>query len=182
MEGIHHERTDTRCPGQKAATRHQLQRMRRAVLHLQWGVGVLTMVQQTWDRLHLLVQAATQRHIQLLKATADTQNRDIAGNGQPQQWQRGGIPVCVVQRTWRARRTGIMVWLYVGWAASKQQAVDRGEYRLEVEFLPEHRDKEGRNAASLVHRPEVLLTNTVEGVMTEPPTVRRDADYRRAHV
>ncbi|MNP65973.1 hypothetical protein D3C76_1616140 [compost metagenome] len=55
--------------------------MAGAILHFQWCVLRLAMIEEPWQLLDTLVQGAAQGDVQFLKSTADAEHRHTGGNG-----------------------------------------------------------------------------------------------------
>src|SRR3546814_13645922 len=82
--------------------------------------------------MHLLVQAAAERDIDLLKPPAQGQYRYPVFNREPDQTQGIGVACRVVQIALVTALVGIMMWLDVAWRAGQDQEIGRASRRERV--------------------------------------------------
>ena len=127
---------------------------------------------------HMLVQAAAQRHVELLDAAADGQERHAAGNRAADQRQRGGVAVGVGEVALPRRRAAIESGIDVRRASGDEDAIQPVQQRLMVEALPDgwdqHRDRLGTGD----HGIDILLADAVEVKLVTWLQAGGDADQR----
>ena len=142
--------------------------MRRRIVHV--GVGRLgrAMIAPTIDLVHELVQRAAQRHVDLLQAATDREQRHAAIDRVPDQRQGGGVAGGIVGRAGPAF-LAVMMRLDIGRAAGQQHAVERVEQPVErvghggviAQFRAEGRDQDRQGADGADRGLDVLFAHRV---------------------
>jgi hypothetical protein len=56
------------------------------------------------------------------------------------------------------------------------------QHRFEVDFFAQYWQQKGQRTRPLEYRAEIFLPDTVKGMRTKNPTVRRNTDDRGTHV
>ena len=105
--------------------------MRRRVVHVDVGRLGRAMIAAAFDLVHELVQRAAQRHVDLLQAAADREQRHAAIDRMADQRQGGGVARRIVRRARPALLAVIVVRLDIGRAAGQQHAVEHVEQAVE---------------------------------------------------
>src|SRR3984893_16752395 len=85
--------------------------MRRTVLHLEFELDVLAVIESAVDFVHLLMQRATEGNIHFLESATDPQHRNTGRHGLANERQRGRVPRWVVQGSGVAGRSRIVMRL-----------------------------------------------------------------------
>ena len=88
------------------------------------------MIAAAFDLVHELVQRATQRHVDLLQAAADREQRHAAVEAMADQGERGGVARRIVCGTFPALLAAVVMRLDIGRAAGQQHAVKRVEQAI----------------------------------------------------
>ena len=157
----------------------QLHRMRRTVALLERHGLVRAMVGAARQLVHVLVQRAAERDVQLLKAAADGEQRHREIERAPDQWQGRGIAGGVQRAVRPRRRPAVVAWLDVRGAAGDHEAVELGENGVGIEPRAQRRDQEWQAAGAVDDAVDVLGGHLM---VTEPLALHeagRDPDQRR---
>ncbi len=160
-------RAATAVPLRQPAIGGQGHRMGRPILHFHQRLRVFAMVGQAGHRMHLRMQAATQRDVQFLETATDRQHRQVQRQRFVQQRKGIGIPGRIMRIAWPAAATLVVLRFDIADRAGQQQAIEpkqpvAGRQRW-LQARQHHRGHLGR----LGQRAHVLLAGHRETVVAE---------------
>ena len=117
--------------------------MDRPVLHVAGLVFIRAVVHPPRQVVNLLMKTTAEGDVELLKAAADAENGNPGVDRVPDQGQRGGVALGVVERAVGARRPVVVGGLDVGGASGKEQAVAAVQHRVLVQRPAERGHRHG---------------------------------------
>ena len=139
--------------------------------------GPGAMVHPLGDLVHLLVQRAAERHVQLLDAAADRQHRHAARERLGDQPQRGGVAFQVVVLGREAVAAVVVRGMHVARAAGQQQTVEPIEHGQRC--LAHRRDQDRHRAGAAQHGRGIARRRIVAQLAVHDQSgAGRDADDR----
>ena len=125
-------------------------------------VGGRAMVGAPRQFLNVLVQRPAERHVELLVAATDREQRHACGQRPPDQRQRRRIASRVEQRVGPRLIAAIAHRLDVGRAAGEQEAVQTRQQRLAFDQRSQRRDDHGNAARGDGHRADIGVGGCME--------------------
>ena len=124
-------------------------------------------VERAFALLDLGGERAAERHVQLLDAAADGEQRHAVLDRLADQRQRGRVAVGIVGAVGLAGVAAIERGMHVRLRAGDHDAVDRGEQLVEIEPVAEGRHQQRKHAGAGDRGLEILLRRGVPGVVVE---------------
>jgi glutamine synthetase len=134
------------------------------------------MVPPARQLVHMLVQRAAQRHVELLQPAADREQRRAFSYGAADQRQRGGVPVGIGKVALPRRRAAIECRIDIGQAAGDEDSVQPAEKRFRVETGAQGRDQDRDRLRTGNHRIDIFLADAVKVQLVAGLETGGDAD------
>ena len=166
------------------SARHQLDLVRRPVLHLERSALVLAMVTHPGLLLHLLPERATVGDVHLLESPADREQWHAGLHDMRNHRQRGRVAVRIVHRTGVTLGARVMMRLDIRRAAGQENAVNTGKHHLEVHLVTQRRYQHRYRVRRVGDCADVFLAHAVERMRPEDSAIRGNADqwFALSHV
>ena len=125
-----------------------------------------------------LMQCAAERHVQLLYAPADGEDRHSRFQRRPDQGQGGGVALKVVQGALRAGGSAVVLRFHIGRAAGDQQSVETCHQTGGVQRFAERRDHQRDGSGPIGYGADVFVARDMERMMAQLPDTGGNSDER----
>ncbi len=134
------------------------------------------MVEPARQLMHLLVQRAAKRDVQLLQPATDREQRHRPIECPADQRQRGRIARRIARIVVPDRSPAVVMRLDVGRAAGDQQPVELVQKAIDVEARTERRDQQRQTARTVDHAVDVLGADLMEAEALADAEAGRNTD------
>ena len=167
MQGIDHHFAFAAQQPRQHAVGHQLDAVRGRVLARQRVEHVLAVVHHARHRLHGLVQAAAQGHVDFLETAADGQQRQLQRQCGADQGQGGGVARGVLRQVGMQDVFAIQARIDVRGGTGQHDAIGNPQRRFQVGVSAQGRQQQRHAAGAAQHGVQVFILCHVPGVAAQ---------------